>query len=392
MSWAGDKEQSETVELASLGFEGRRAYAAVVSRLTGRTMPTKIGRYRIQHRIGHGAFGSVYLAHDPRLDCNVAIKIVGSAGDSPNVHARARLIREAQALGRLRHSNVVQVFDVGTFDGPDGTDVYIVMELLDGPTLHDWVDEEGPSADRIIAAYASAARTLAAAHAVGIVHRDFKPSNAMFDAHGTVKVVDFGLARLRPRAAEGPTEPMHPVDPEESQELQAAWETQVGVVVGTPRYMAPEQQCGETATPLADQYAWCVSLWTALVGKAPFDGSFAELVVEKRLGVPRRPKKLPRWLYRVLARGLDPNPQRRFASMEDLLDALRDPPRGSRIAAALGVAGLGLAAALSTASASSTTAPHQSTAPQAEHACTCTYPGFGASTERPADVDDRVRG
>ena len=134
----------------SLGIEGRMAYSAVVSRLTGRTAPTAVGRYRLVRMIGQGAFGSVYEAHDPHLDRRVAIKIVDSVQCERDPHARARLVREAQALARLRHPNVVQIFDVGTFDGTEGKSVYIVMELLEGPTLRDWVRDDKPSPARII--------------------------------------------------------------------------------------------------------------------------------------------------------------------------------------------------------------------------------------------------
>lgn len=335
----------------SLGIKGRMAYSAVVSRLTGRTAPTAVGRYRLVRLIGQGAFGSVYEAHDPHLDRRVAIKIVDSIQCERDPHARARLVREAQALARLRHPNVVQIFDVGTFDGTEGKSVYIVMELLEGPTLRDWVRDDKPSPARIIEAYSAAARGLSAAHALGIVHRDFKPSNVMFDVDGTVKVFDFGLARVASHAnvMEESTEKM-PVldadDPLSSEDTQPAWETHVGVVVGTPRYMAPEQQRGETATPLADQYAWCVALWTALVGDAPYDGTFVELVIEKRLGVPKRPARLSRRLYRVLARGLEAEPGARFGQLEDLLDALRQPKR-RHLLTLVGLVGLGLAAAVS---------------------------------------------
>jgi len=335
----------------SLGIGGRLAYSAVVSRLTGRSAPTAVGRYRLVRLIGQGAFGAVYEAHDPHLDRRVAIKIVDSVQCERDPHARARLIREAQALARLRHPNVVQIFDVGTFDGTDGKSVYIVMELLEGPTLHDWVEDERPSRQRVIEAYAAAARGLSAAHTLGVVHRDFKPSNVMFDLDGTVKVVDFGLARVASQATvmNESTEKMPVVDaddPLSSEELQPAWETQVGTVVGTPRYMAPEQQRGETATPLADQFAWCVALWTALVGDAPYEGGFVQLVIEKRLGVPRRPAKIPRRLYRVLARGLAADPLCRFASLDDLLRAF-GATRDRRLRALVGVIGVGLIAAAS---------------------------------------------
>ncbi|MEM6993676.1 MAG: serine/threonine-protein kinase, partial [Myxococcota bacterium] len=194
----------------SLGFEGRRAYAAVVSRLTGREAPSVVGRYRLVRLIGQGAFGSVYEAHDPRLERRVAIKIVDSTCCQRDPYARARLIREAQALARLRHPNVVQIFDVGTFEGPEGEDVYIVMELLEGPTLREWIADERPSRARIVEAFRAAGHALEAAHALGVVHRDFKPCNVMFDVDNVVKVVDFGLAsvRRRPDAIEESTERM----------------------------------------------------------------------------------------------------------------------------------------------------------------------------------------
>ncbi len=270
------------------------------------------GRYKLQKEIGAGGIGVVYRAYDPMLERDVAIKILQSrsASDDTQVSSqRDRLLAEARTLAKLRDPHVVPVFEVGTHRG----EVYMVMELVEGLDLGVWVKLMKPATAEIVGAYAQAGRGLASAHKHGIIHRDFKPANARRDNNGHVRVLDFGLAahgELSARSElEGPT-------------ADAALPRSSGLV-GTPRYMAPEQHDAE-ASPASDQYSFCLALYEAVTGTLP----------PSRLGADssarhERRRSLPRWLARVLQRGLDPDPARRYRSMSELLDEL-ERDRGTR--------------------------------------------------------------
>ena len=333
---------------AELGVEGRRALEDVVARLLNKATISKVGRYELGDKLGEGGCGVVFEAYDPKLDRKVALKVVlptliGGGDDKP----MQRLVREAQALAKLGHPNIVEVFDVGTDNlGSTATvagGVYIVMELVEGPTLRRWQRERGLA--EVVDVYMQAARGLAAAHEVGVVHRDFKPANVMIAPGRRAKVLDFGLARDDSPLGE-PTDDDARVISADGPAL-----TGTGVVMGTPRYMAPEQHSGGAVTPAADQYAFCVSLWEARAGGPPFDGERLEAIAaQKRRGPPPQPDgdRLPLPLYRVLARGLDPEPGRRFPDMHALATALeaaagrrrwRRPVAVGAVAAAIGLAG-----------------------------------------------------
>jgi serine/threonine protein kinase/tetratricopeptide (TPR) repeat protein len=334
----------------TLDLEGQRALAGVLSRLGAGPVTLRVGRYRIGESLGRGGCGEVFAGHDPELDREVAIKVVLHGRDRLTEAAEARLLREAQALARLAHPNIVQIFDVGIDEIGSGAGArarrgaYIVMERIRGATLGEWITAHAPTPDAIVSAWAEAARGLAAAHGVGVVHRDFKPANAMTTTDGRVVVLDFGLAS----ALDGPAS----TDPAESSEAARSASssgrssgslTETGIVMGTPRYMAPEQHAAEPATSASDQYAWCVSLWEALCSEPPFHGSdLPSLARAKRAGELRRHPALSPRLYAVLARGLAADPTRRFASMTDLLGAL-ERPSGRRLYLGGGVLGLALA-------------------------------------------------
>lgn len=306
----------------------------VLHRLMGRSAQVRVGRYELGDRIGMGGCGAVYAAWDPRLDRKVAIKVVlPSSLSQGNRDAEARLLREAQALAKLRHPNIVEIFDLGANDlgrdrrGRERRGVFIVMELLEGATLRQWLRGR-PSLPAIIDAFAQAARGLAAAHAVGVVHRDFKPANAIITAQGAVKVLDFGLARedFESLSSHTPTGPNATLSGNCSDSL-----TRTGVVMGTPRYMAPEQHGAEPITPASDQYALCVALWEALCGAAPFRASdVGELAEQKREGPPARPPTMTRALHRVLARGLEPDPAARYPGLDALVRDLVASQRAPR--------------------------------------------------------------
>ena len=296
------------------------------------------GRYVTLSRLGAGAMGVVFAAYDPELDRKVALKLLKTqSGDS--TRARKRLLREAQALARLHHPNVVSVFDVGIHEGQ----LFIAMEFVHGATLGAWMESlEAPRSWRdVLAVFLEAGRGLAAAHEAGLVHRDFKPENVMIGDEGRVLVMDFGLARVGDddlrgdtSSADGPTG------------LDANALTQTGALMGTPAYMSNEQFAGRRADARSDQFAFCVSLYEALYGERPFAGDeFLELMQAVERGSIReapRDSSVPSWLRRVLVRGLDKEPERRWPSMESLLRALADDPVKRR-RRALAVAALGLA-------------------------------------------------
>jgi tetratricopeptide (TPR) repeat protein len=302
---------------------------------------TAVGRYRVLERLGAGGMGIVYSAHDPELDRRVALKLLrarslGLEADD----ARGRLLHEAQAMARVSHPHVVPVYDVGTFRGQ----VFLAMELVEAQTLRTWL-KAGPRPWRqVLAHFLDAGQGLAAAHAAGVVHGDFKPENVLLGRDGRVRVTDFGLARLATADEDTP-----PSIPGAAFALPSEVETRT-TTGGTPAYMAPEQLCdGVPADARSDQFSFCVALYEALHGERPFLGrTIRELSQALRSGQPRpvpRRTPVPPWLRRVLLRGLALRPSERFPSMEALLDVLRrDPDARRRRGLSLGAAGLGVAA------------------------------------------------
>jgi eukaryotic-like serine/threonine-protein kinase len=273
----------------------------------------QLGRYEFLRLLGRGGMGLVVAAHDSELDRQVAIKLV--AGDDEQ--ARRRLMREAQAMARLSHPNVVAVHDVIHFGDRAG----IVMELIDGDDLATWLEAAPRSWRAIVAAFVQAARGLAAAHAAGLVHRDFKPSNALIDRTGVVRVSDFGLARaIR--------------EPPEASELDAALRgcpldqtlTRTGALMGTPAYMAPEQHNGEPIDPRADQWALACSLYSALYGHRPFAGTSYEELSSAVTNGALRPEStdppVPLAIRAAIRRALARHPADRFTTMHELIAAL----------------------------------------------------------------------
>jgi tetratricopeptide (TPR) repeat protein/predicted Ser/Thr protein kinase len=266
---------------------------------------TTVGRYMLLEPVGEGGMGVVYRAFDPELDRSVAVKLIRSAGGSEE--ARARLLREAQALARLSHPNVVAVHDVGTV----GDQVFLAMEMLDGESLRDWLRAAPRDWRTIVRAFADAGRGLAAAHRAGLVHRDFKPANAFVETSGRVRLLDFGLARPAD-ALTGELDRLHPSDDDVPHSGIYASVTKEGRVAGTPRYMSPEQAGGGAATALSDQYAFCVALCEALYQKRP------------RPDTPERDMRGPgpRRLRSVIARGLRSDPAARYSTMDEVVTAL----------------------------------------------------------------------
>ena len=287
------------------------------------TRGATLSRYVVRERIGIGAMGVVYAAHDPELDRQVALKLLRPEGRHVE-ELRLRLLREAQALARLSHPNVVAVHDVGVC----GDGVFMALELVEGTTLADWLKE--PRAwQEILRVFVDAGRGLAAAHAAGLVHRDFKPANVLVGNDGRVRVTDFGLARSTHRvdaSLESVARSSLPLEEGDSELL-----TRTGALVGTPAYMAPEQLGGRSVDAHSDQFSFCVALYEALFGMRPFEGtSLEELGRAAREGRVREighDTKVPAWVRHSVLRGLRPRPEERFPSMEALLVALTPRPR-----------------------------------------------------------------
>jgi tetratricopeptide (TPR) repeat protein/predicted Ser/Thr protein kinase len=307
-----------------------------------------IGRYVVLERIGKGGMGTVHAAYDPELDRKVAIKILHAKGTERDDLAPARLLREAQAIAQLSHPNVVTVYDVGLCEGH----VFMAMEYVEGHTLREWVSEEKPSWREVVAVLRDAGRGLAAAHAVGLIHRDFKPNNLVLGRNGRVSVLDFGLARKA-----GSEDPVPVLSGESSSTTSGLEEptrtldeqiTQFGVVLGTPAYMAPEQYRGKSAGPQSDQYSFCVTLWEALYGQRPFLAEDREGLTKAitfgRITEPPDDRGVPRWLRRVVQRGISRDPDARWPSMSALLAELDKDPARTRRWAAVAVGGIGLVA------------------------------------------------
>ncbi|WAS91235.1 serine/threonine-protein kinase [Nannocystis punicea] len=302
--------------------------------------PVRIGRFTVLGQVGRGAMGVVYACYDDLLDRKVAVKLLKTTAAGDPAAGQVRLLREAQALARLDHPNVVAIHDVGTFEDR----VYLAMEFVDGQTLGAWTTAAPRSWRDILAVVLAAGEGLAAAHAKGLVHRDIKPDNIMVGADGRVRLMDFGLARADPSA---------PPPSEATGGVSAVTLTSTGSIMGTPAFMAPEQFLGEAVDARSDQFALCATAWEALYGQRPFAGeTLAALMASVTAGVVTPPPRAraPQWLRRVLGRGLARDRAARFADTRALLQALRaDPTRRRRTAAvvagvvALASAGVGAA-------------------------------------------------
>jgi serine/threonine protein kinase/predicted negative regulator of RcsB-dependent stress response len=298
----------------------RLARAAVLGAMFGAESETRVGRYIPRRRLGVGASGAVFLARDTALQRDVALKILTPHAYAPmDASSSRRYLREARAIARLAHPNVVEIFDVGVDEGRP----YLAMELVDGGSLEDWLAEADRRPDEILDAFVQAARGLAAAHAVGIVHRDFKPANVLIGRDGRVRVADFGLANFFASNTEADGTPgARDTDDGGGGPLDL---TKTGAIVGTPAYMAPEQHRGEKADALADQYGFCASLYFALHGQRPFEADSLPGLYHAKVNlqfVARTTKTQDHPIDAVLRRGLSAAREDRFASMGALIDAI----------------------------------------------------------------------
>jgi predicted Ser/Thr protein kinase len=278
---------------------------------TARTLPrgTNLARYVVLDPIGRGGMGVVYSAYDPELDRKVALKILRTdLATSAAGMGRSHLLAEAQAMARLSHPNIITVFDVGTWQD----EVFFAMEFLRGQTLRTAQAASDMRPHHLLDLYLSAATGLAAAHTAGIIHRDFKPENVLVGDDGRVCVMDFGLARG-------------------AQDVDTK-------MAGTPAYMAPEQWRGAPADVRTDQYSYCVALHEAIYGSRPARGHVGP--ANDSGATERAPTRVPPGVGRVIARGLEQNPDARWPSMDALVAALREARRPFGTRTLLAVAAL----------------------------------------------------
>ena len=290
-------------------LDGCEACREVISQVARVQAPSRVlerghtvGRYVIGDLLGAGAMGRVYSAWEPELDRRVALKLLVE----PGVNARERVVREAQAMAKLDHPNIVGVHEVGTSD--DG--VYVAMELVDGVTLRAWAEPVRPWHD-VVPVLVEIARGLAAVHAAGVTHRDIKPDNIIIGADARARLGDFGLART------GASAPTATADP------TLALGTPASAIAGTPAYMAPEVLRGAAADPASDQFSFGVLAYEVLAGKRPFAGAtWSALLAAIETTSPPALRGAPGWLDAAIHRALSIDPAERFASMTALADHL----------------------------------------------------------------------
>lgn len=345
------------------------------------TEAISVGRFRLLQRLGAGGMGTVYAAFDDRLDRKIALKLIRPSR-LESAEVRERTLREARALARVSHPNVVHVYEVGEV----GEELFVAMEFLAGPTLAAWRTAQPRPWREVLRIFGQAGQGLAAAHEQGIIHRDFKPHNVMLGADGRVRVLDFGLARIGEDAA---------AQTDASTPLSEDALTMTGALLGTPAYMAPEHLKARRVSVLSDQFSFCVALFEALYGHRPFAGDTIAGLLENlaagRITARPRDTDVPRWVHTVLLRGLAVEPAHRWPSMHELLLALARDPRVRRRRAALATVLVAFAGALSFAVMRPIDAPNH--APIEPEVCA---DARGQITEiwgeaRAAEVAQRVR-
>ena len=261
------------------------------------------GRYRIVKELGKGSMGVVYQAHDPQIDRLVALKVMRPDRVASEAFLH-RFMKEAKAIGRLSHPNMVVVYDVGEDQGT----VYIAMEFLEGKPLNEIIAIDALQPDEIVDLGVQVAEALDYAHRKGIVHRDIKPSNIIVQPDGQIKITDFGIAHIE--------------DPEATQQTQA------GEILGTPAYMSPEQVLSQPVDGRSDLFSLGVILYELATGKRPFRGEnlaamFRNITGEDPLAPSKENPALAQDLSQIILRCLAKGPEKRFATGKELAEALR---------------------------------------------------------------------
>ncbi len=287
-----------------------------------------LDRYTVLKWLGEGGMGLVVAAFDERLNRRVALKLMRREGDADG---EARFVREAHAMARLNHPNVVAVYDSGTVDAHT---FFLSMEFVEGQSLQAWSRAQTRTWPEVLEVYRQAAQGLEAAHRAEIIHRDFKPLNVLVGQDGQVRVTDFGVARLDIKSTNAATS--GPV---------AQWSgdlTLPGFTMGTPKYMAPEMLRGEVADVRSDVFAFCVALYEALYAQPAFPGetkaSRLQAQLEGRISPVPRNSSVPSWLGNAVVSGLAVDPARRPSSMRQMLRLLQHKPfKKSRLVAAVSV-------------------------------------------------------
>ena len=355
---AGDPQQAATLPAATAHTAPAAGFARTEpSADPDAPAPKKIGRFLVLESLGAGGMGKVFAAYDPYLDRKVAIKLLHPQVWQKRTSAgRQRLLREARALAKLSHPNVIAVHDLGRL----GDQAFVAMEFAAKGTLRQWLAEDQRSWREVLDVFLEAGRGLAAAHAIGLVHRDFKPDNVLLTEDGRVCVADFGLvsvtdtddedkgeyqsddaiftgsgdddgdsAEKRTRRRQ-PSWISQPGEPTSNDDGITAKLTETGLFMGTPAYMAPEQHRAEEVDARADQYSFCVALYEALYGELPFDPkSRFELAFDiggHQMRDAPAGSDVPAWIREILQRGLAEKTAERYPSMDALLGELASDP------------------------------------------------------------------
>ena len=328
---SGEEHDTESVASTTRGLPNRgeeratedsSATVSLGPRAPKSPLPTRrFGRFIILEEVGHGGMGSVYSAYDEQLDRKVAIKVL-RRGELLQRDDKPRFLREARALARLSHPNVVTIHDVGEAEG----ELFLATEFIRGQSLARWLETEQPW-QVVLEAYIQAGRGLSAAHEAGMVHRDLKPHNIMREDSGLVKVLDFGLARAVGDESHSEDErATAPNSRSDSGSASLSPLTRPGLIMGTPAYMSPEQLRGDAVDARSDQFSFCVALFAGLYGVRPFTGSSLlerlTAIEGRELHALPRSTKVPAEVGRAVLRGLEPNPEERWPSMAALLEVL----------------------------------------------------------------------
>ena len=277
-----------------------------------------LGRFEVIRELGSGGMGQVFEAFDPKLQRKVAIKVLKHKSGSPS--STERLAREALALAKLSHPNVVQVYEVDD----SGGEIFVAMEFVEGITLGEWLETRATSWPIVLSMFQQIGDGLSAAHEAGLVHRDFKPDNVIVAEDGRPRVLDFGIA-MHSGFSMIPEDESDTVPEQEFLEGGGAL-TVTGAIMGTPAYMAPEQFLGQAAEPASDQFSFCVAMFEAVYGQRPFVArSLAALslkVVRGELPALRPRFKVPKLALRAIHRGLANSPDKRHESLGALVEDL----------------------------------------------------------------------